>query len=97
MVTANNSKPRFALGQVVATPGALEALEAAGQSPMEFIQLHVVLDPGELDEEDQQTNEEAVTDGGRVFSSYLLKDGTKIWVITEADRSSTCLLLLDEY
>jgi len=97
MVAMNDNKPRFPLGQVVATPGALEALEATGQSPMEFIQRHVVLDPGELDEEDQQTNEEAVADGGRVFSSYLLKDGRKIWVITEADRSSTCLLLPDEY
>ncbi|MBI1249348.1 hypothetical protein GC197_16075 [bacterium] len=93
----SKNKPRFPLGRFVATPGALEALEATGQSPMELIQRHVVLDPGELDEEDQQTNEEAVADGGRVFSSYLLKDGTKIWVITEADRSSTCLLLPDEY
>lgn len=97
MVTRNNQKPRFALGQVVATPGALDALQTTGQTPMELLQRHVVLDPGELDAEDQQTNEEAVADGGRVFSSYLLKDGTKIWVITEADRSSTCLLLPDEY
>ena len=64
---------------------------------MELLQRHVVLDPGELDEEDQQTNEEAVANGKRVFSSYLLSDGTKLWVITEADRSSTCLLLPDEY
>ena len=97
MVTANNRKPRFALGQVVATPGALEALQVTGQTPMEFIQRHVVLDPGELDEEDQQTNEEAVTNYDRILSSYLLKDETKIWVITEADRSSTCILLPDEY
>ena len=97
MVAMNDNEPRFPLGQVVATPGALEALEATSQSPMEIIQRHVVLDSGELDEEDQQTNEEAVTEGGRVFSSYLLKDGTKIWIITEADRSSTCLLLPDEY
>lgn len=97
MVTTNNKKPRFALGQVVATPGALESLQAAGQSPMELLQRHVVLDPGALDEEDQQTNEEAVANGERILSSYLLKDGTKLWVITEADRSSTCLLLPDEY
>jgi len=97
MVTAKNKKPRFALGQVVATPGALDALQAAGQTAMELLQRHVVLDPGELDEEDQQTNEEAVTNGDRVLSSYLLRDGTKIWVITEADRSSTCVLLPDEY
>ena len=97
MVTANNKKPRFALGQVVATPGAIQALQSAGQTAIELLQRHVVLDPGELDEEDQQTNEEAVANGERVFSSYLLSDGTKLWVITEADRSSTCCLLPDEY
>ncbi|MBR9802479.1 hypothetical protein GYB59_12695 [bacterium] len=97
MVTRNNQKPRFTLGSVVATPGALDAMQAAGQTAMELLQRHVVLDPGELDEEDQQTNEEAVTNGDRVFSSFLLKDGTKLWVITEADRSSTCLLLPDEH
>ncbi|WP_201767214.1 hypothetical protein [Rhodopirellula sallentina] len=93
----NDRKPRFALGQVVATPGALDALETAKQTPIEFIQRHVVLDQGELDEEDQQTNLEAVANSERVLSSYLLSDGTKIWIITEADRSSTCLLLPEEY
>lgn len=97
MVAINDRKPRFALGQVVATPGALEALETAKQTPIEFLQRHVVLDQGELDEEDQQTNLEAVANGERVLTSYLLSDGTKIWVITEADRSSTCVLLPDEY
>lgn len=98
MVTTINGMPRFELGQIVATPGALEALQVAEQTPMEFIQRHVVLDPGELDEEDQQANMEAVANGERVLSSYLLKDGeTKVWIITEADRSSTCLLLPDEY
>lgn len=97
MVTANNKKPRFPLGQVVATPGALEALQAAGQTAMELLQRHIILDPGELDEEDQQANEEAVANGERILSSYLLKDGTKLWVITEADRSSTTILHPDEY
>ncbi len=97
MVTASNKKPRFELGQVVATPGALDALQAAGQTAMELLQRHIVLDQGELDEEDQQANEEAVANGERILSSYLLRDGTKLWVITEADRSSTCLLLPDEY
>lgn len=98
MVAISNKNPRFQLGQVVATPGALDALESNEQTAMEFIQRHVVLDPGELDEEDQQTNVEAVANGGRVFSSYLMMDGTtKLWVITEADRSSTCLLLPNEY
>ncbi len=98
MITMNDKKPLFALGKVVTTPGAMEALQAVGQSAIEMLQRHVVLDPGELGEEDQQTNEEAVANGERILSSYLLKDAeTKVWVITEADRSSTCLLLPDEY
>ena len=97
MVTTNKNVPRFVLGRIVATSGALEALESNGQQPMELLQRHVVLDPGELCEEDQQTNVDAVENGGRIFSSYLLKDSTKIWIITEADRSATTLLLPDEY
>jgi len=97
MVSTNGQKPRFALGQGVATPGALDALQSTGQTPMELLQRHVVLDPGELDEEDRLTNEQAVANGERILSSYLLNNGKKVWVITEADRSSTCLLLPDEY
>ena len=97
MVTTNDKKPLFALGQVVSTPGALDAFRDAGQTPMEFIQRHVVLEQGELGEEDHQLNKEAVTNGERILSSYLLKDGTKIWIITEADRSVSTLLLPNEY
>lgn len=97
MISTNQPQERFSLGQVVATPGALEALENTGQSPQELLRRHLVLDPGDLCEEDQQTNADAVANGDRVFSSFLLNDGTKIWVITEADRSSTCLLLPEEY
>ncbi|MCA9029195.1 MAG: hypothetical protein KDA69_08335 [Planctomycetaceae bacterium] len=96
-VTSNTDKSRFSLGQVVATPGAIAALEASGQTALELLQRHVVLDPGEFDEEDQQSNEEAVANGERILSSYLLRDGWKVWVITEADRSSACLLLPEEY
>ena len=97
MIAARNTKPRFELGQVVATPGAIDALEKANQSATEFINKHVVLDAGELDAEDQRTNEDAVENGDRILSSYLLKDGTKIWIITEADRTATTLLLPSEY
>jgi len=55
--------PCFALGKVVATPGASEALQLNKQTPLEFLQRHVVLDPGDLNEEDQQTNEDTVTNG----------------------------------
>lgn len=89
-------KPLFKLGQIVATPGALEALEKNNQTAIELLKRHLVLDPGALEEEDQQANKDAITNSCRVFSSYLLKDGMKIWIITEADRSSTCILLPEE-
>lgn len=98
MVTTDKKEPRFLLGQIiVATPGAVQALESNGQQPMELLQRHVVLDPGELCEEDQQTNVDAVENQGRILSSYLLNDEIKIWIITEADRSATTILLPDEY
>ncbi|QDT48882.1 hypothetical protein Pan258_29290 [Symmachiella dynata] len=88
---------KFSLGQIVATPGALDAFEKTGQSPAEFLSRHVRGDWGDLCDEDKQTNEDALSDGGRIFSAYHLSDGTKIWIITEADRSSTCVLLPSEY
>ena len=87
----------FSLGQVVATPGALRALEESEQSAGEFLNRHVSGDWGELDEEDRKENEFSLKEGFRILSSYRLKRGTKIWVITEADRSATTLLLPEEY
>jgi hypothetical protein len=89
--------PTFPLGQVVATPGALSALAEAGQTPLEFIARHATGDWGDLGEEDRRENERSLRDGCRLLSAYRLQDGTKIWVITEADRSSTTLLLPEEY
>jgi len=88
---------RFPLGQVVATPGALRAIEAAGQSPEEFIRRHAAGDWGELSEDDRLENERSLVDDCRLLSAYSLADGTRIWIITEADRSATTLLLPDEY
>lgn len=87
----------FALGQVVATPGALGAITAIGISPLELIHRHVTGASGDLDAEDQQRSLLAIRLGMRIFSSYKLSAFTKIWIITEADRSSTTLLLPDEY
>ena len=90
--------PKFQLGQVVATPGALEVLERAGQSPDFFLAKHVSGDDwGDLDHADQKANENALRNGGRLLSAYYTLRGDKIWIITEADRSSTTLLLPDEY
>lgn len=91
------AKPLFSLGQVVATPGALEALASAGQTPDEFLRLHVVGNWGEVDDEDKQANEDALSTGARLLSAYRTSKGEKLWIITEADRSSTCLLLPSEY
>lgn len=89
--------PRFALGRVVATPGAIEALQRAGHSPWELVARHVKGDWGELDEHDRLVNEQAVKTGERLLSAFTLATGVKLWVITEADRRSTCVLTPDEY
>jgi hypothetical protein len=97
MVAIVNHQPLFPLGQIVATPGALEALNKAHQSPVEFLARHAQGDWEEVCGEDRVLNDEAVKDGSRILSSYRTLLGTKLWVITEADRSSTCLLRPDEY
>ena len=93
----NMSQPRFSLGRVVATPGALEVLEDAGQLPDEFLRKHVAGDWGEIDAHDRRENEFSVVNGFRILSAYRTNKGVRLWVITEADRSSTCLLLPEEY
>ena len=91
-------KPLFALGQVVATPGALKAITERDTSPLALIHRHVTGDWGDLGAEDQQQNLLAIRSGMRIFSSYKIGGTTKkIWIITEADRSATTLLLPDEY
>lgn len=87
----------FSLGQVVATPGALEAFQEAGQAPHEFLARHIHGDWGELDEADKQENERSVEHGFRILSAYSLSTGVKIWIITEYDRSVSTLLLPSEY
>ena len=89
--------PKFPLGQLVATPGALDALERTGQSPLEFLSRHASGDWGEVCEADKKENDFSVRNGFRLLSAYRLGDGTKIWIITEADRSATTILLPEEY
>jgi hypothetical protein len=91
------AKPKFRLGKLVVTPGALAALTEAGQHPMQFVSRHVQGDWGECGTEDRQANEDALRNGERLLSVYRTAMGTKIWVISEADRSSTCVLLPEEY
>jgi hypothetical protein len=91
------AKPKFRLGKLVATPGALAALNEAGQTPMHFVARHLRGDWGECCSEDSQANEDALRNGERLLSVYKTAKGVKIWIITEADRSSTCVLLPEEY
>ncbi len=90
--------PLFPLGQIVATRGALAALGKTGQTPFEFLARHVRGDWGERCEEDRKENQLSLQRGFRLRSSYRTSSGdTKIWVITEADRSVSTLLLPEEY
>ena len=90
-------EPLFPLGQVLATPGALQALVNAEQDPLELLTRHVTGDWGVLAEEDKEENELSLRQGFRLLSAYELKTGVKIWLITERDRSATTLLLPSEY
>ena len=99
---SNATSPKFELGQVVATPGALAALEKSGQSPSEFLKRHLRCEQGDLCNEDHELNSTALQDGSRILSAYKTSKGVKIWIITEADdgnghRSATTLLLPEEY
>ena len=91
------ASPRFPLGRIVSTPGALRALEASGESPFDFLYRHASGDWGELDEEDKRENELSLTQGFRLLSAYRLRSDERLWIITEADRSVTTILLPEEY
>jgi hypothetical protein len=84
------------LGRVVATPGALKLLTEARAHPFDLLARHAAGDWGELCAFDRRQNEIALKDGYRVFSSYDVPQG-RVWVITEADRSVTSILLPQEY
>jgi hypothetical protein len=104
-----STKPKavsFSLGRIVATPGALAALEKNGKAPIDYLQRHAKGDWGEaLCDEDKEANAQALKDGTRLLSAYLLPDGlTHIWLITErvtnpdtGERYATTLLLPEEY
>jgi hypothetical protein len=94
---ATVSQYLFSPGRIVATPGALQALEEAGQSPAELLPRHLAGDWGDLDQADKDENEFSLEHGFRTLSAYHLATSVTIWIITEADRSSTCLLLPSDY
>jgi hypothetical protein len=91
------AKPLFSLGQIVATPGALKALGESGESGGSFLIRHQSGDWGEICAEDRAENELALEQGFRIMSVYQTAKGETLWIITEADRSSSCILTPQEY
>lgn len=88
---------RFPLGQTVITPGAIEALDDAGQTAIQFLRRHMSCDWGDLSDDDVKENEFSLVHGLRLLSRYETAKGERIWIITEADRSATTILLPMEY
>ena len=97
------TKCKFHPGRIVATPAALEVIQASGQSPEIFLGAHLEgYWGGDLDEEDRRLNDEALIDGSRLLSSYRTLQGERLWIITEAAddegrRYSTTILRPEEY
>ena len=90
--------PLFSLGRLVATPAALALLAGAVKSPAELLARHQSGDWGDVPPDDARENELSVLQGFRILSSYQLGEGgERVWIITEADRSPTCILLPEEY
>lgn len=86
----------FALGQVVATKNAVESMTQQSITPFDLLHRHQYGDWGDLNEPDREANEQALIEDHRILSSYNF-DNEKIWVITEADRSITTILLPMDY
>jgi hypothetical protein len=87
----------LSLGKVVATPGALKLLSEIGKDPFGYITRHAAGDWGDLCAFDRHQNEIALREGLRVLSSYEVLAERRVWIITEADRSVTTILLPTEY
>ena len=86
-------KPRFPLGRTVATSGAI----SLGIDLVRYLRRHHCSDWGDLFHDDKQANEDALLKGDRILSCYLLHNDQTIYIITECDRSSTCVMLSEEY
>ena len=97
------SKPDFSIGKLLATPAALEALQEADVDLIDLVERHICKDWGDLSDDDKRLNDEALHEGSRILSAYILpKTDVKIWIITEAadddgERAATTALLPEEY
>jgi hypothetical protein len=88
---------KFQPGRIIVTPGALAALEASGEVPFEYLVRHINGDWRDVDEHDRRENELSLIHGFHLISAYRLNSGAKIWIITEAGRSVSTILLPEEY
>lgn len=95
MSTRKVNQPKFSLGQVVATAQAMATL--ANTDMQLALQRHVTGDWGDVGKEDREANEQALLNGTRLLSIYRSSKGVKFWIITEADRSATTVLLPEDY
>jgi hypothetical protein len=89
-------KAIFQLGAVVMTPAARDLMKELGLDPVHYLSRHVTGDWGELDEHDKKANDTAVRQGERILSAYGTGE-SKLWIITEADRSATTILRPNDY
>lgn len=92
-----DTKPLFPLGRIAGTPGAIEAMKEAGDNALTFLKRHLSGDWGDVCEEDARENDFSVDKSLRILSAYHTAAGEKLWIITEADRSATTILLPSEY
>ena len=90
-------RPLFAMGTLLITPDALDMLEARQMAPLPLVLRHLSGDWGDLCQEDRQANAVALTYGSRLLSAYDISPNHRLWIITEADRRLTTLLLPEEY
>jgi hypothetical protein len=85
----------FRLGRIVATPNAVQSITQ--DDILSGIQRHQAGDWGNLTDDNRAANDRALAQGGRIVSAYNAKNGTRFWLITEADRSRTTILLPEDY
>ena len=97
MMARTTATTRFPLGRVLATPGAIRVVKGAGESPLRLLKRHAHGDFGDLHEDDVRANELAIRQGMRVLSAFVMPTGEHVWVLTEADRSTTTILLAEEH
>ena len=95
MSATTASVTKFQLGQIVATPNALEHLSQ--DDIRSGIIRHQAGDWGDLDGDDRKENDLSLERGTRLLSAYQASNGVTFWIITEADRSSTTVLLPEDY